>query len=76
MSVGLLVGLLLGLLLGLLVRNAQAILAYKPYADEIILIILTHMTDIDDTFKLTRCQGHKVKGQGHLSIYVKSLFQQ
>ena len=32
-------------------------------------MILTHMIDIDE--KLTQGQGHKVKGQGHIRIYVK-----
>ena len=30
--------------------------------------------DIDETLKLTQGQGHKVKGQGHICIYVKILF--
>ena len=39
-----------------------------------ILMILTHMDDIDEKLKLTKGQGHKVKGQGHIGIYVKKLF--
>ena len=34
-------------------------------------MILTYIIDIDETLKLTQGQGHKVKGQGHLGIYVK-----
>ena len=37
-------------------------------------MILTYIIDIDDTVKLTQGQGHKVKGQGHICIYVKFLF--
>ena len=36
------------------------------------MMILTHIIDIDETLKLTQGQGHKVKGQGHICIYVKS----
>ena len=36
-------------------------------------MILTHIIDIDETLKLTQGQGHKVKGQGHIGIYVKKL---
>ena len=35
----------------------------------------THMNDIDETLNLTQGQGHKVKGQGHIYIYVKFLFR-
>ena len=31
-----------------------------------------HKVDIDATLKLTQGQGHKVKGQGHILIYVKN----
>ena len=34
-------------------------------------MILTYIIDIDETFKLTQVQGHKVKGQGLKGIYVK-----
>ena len=34
-----------------------------------MMMILTYITDIDKIFKLTRGQGHKVKGQGHICIY-------
>ena len=30
-----------------------------------------YIIDIDKTLKLTQGQGHKVKGQGHIGIYVK-----
>ena len=40
-----------------------------------ILMILTYIIDIDETLKLTQGQGHKVKGQGHLGIYVKKYFE-
>ena len=39
--------------------------------DGLILVILTYVIDIDETLKLTYGQGHKVKGQGHIGIYVK-----
>ena len=32
-------------------------------------MILKHIIDIDETVKLTKGQGHKVKGQGHIYIY-------
>ena len=35
-------------------------------------MILTYIIDIDGTLKLTQCQGHKVKGQGHIAIYLKN----
>ena len=38
-------------------------------------MILTYIIDIDETVKLTQGQGHKVKGQGHICIYVKFFFQ-
>ena len=34
-------------------------------------MILTHMIDIDEKLKLNQGQGHKVKGQSHIRIYVK-----
>ena len=34
-------------------------------------MILTYIIDIDETVKLTQGQGHKVKGQGHICIYVR-----
>ena len=37
-------------------------------------MILGHMVNIDETLKLTRGQGHKVKGQGHICNYVNLLF--
>ena len=41
--------------------------------DEWILMILTHMIDIDETLKWTQGQGHKVKGQGQICNNVKKL---
>ena len=38
-------------------------------------MILGHMVNFDETLKLTRGQGHKVKGQGHIYIYEKILFR-
>ena len=38
-------------------------------------MILTYIIDINETIELTQGQGHKVKGQGHIRIYVKLLFQ-
>ena len=32
-------------------------------------MILEQIIDIDKTVKLTKGQGHKVKGQGHVCIY-------
>ena len=29
----------------------------------------------DETLKLSQVKGHKVKGQGHMCIYVKILFR-
>ena len=37
--------------------------------------VLLHMIDIDETLNLTQGQGHKVKGQGHITIYVKIFFR-
>ena len=37
-------------------------------------MILTYIIDIDNMLKLTQGQGHKVKGQGHIDIYVKKYF--
>ena len=36
-------------------------------------MILTHMIDIDETLKLTQGQGHKVKGEGHIGIYMEKI---
>jgi len=38
-------------------------------------MILAYIIDIDETIKLTQGKGHKVKGQGHICIYVKFLFR-
>ena len=48
---------------------------YKSWTDDSILIILTYLIDIDETLKLTKVQGHKIKGQGHIRINVKLLFR-
>ena len=32
---------------------------------------LTYIIDVDEKLKLTQGQGRKVKGQGHIGIYVK-----
>ena len=37
-------------------------------------MIPTHMIGIDEMLKLTKGQGHKVKGQGQICNYVKKLF--
>ena len=34
-------------------------------------MILTYTIDIGETLKLTKGQGHKVKGQGYIGIYMK-----
>ena len=36
-----------------------------------MFMILTNFTIIDKMFELIFGQGHKVKGQGHIRIYVK-----
>ena len=33
-------------------------------------MILTYIIDIDETLKLTEGQGHKVKGQGHVYVFM------
>ena len=38
--------------------------------DDSTLMILGHMVNIDETLKLTRGQGHKVKGQGHIYVFM------
>ena len=37
-------------------------------------MILAHMIDINKILKLTLGQGHKVKGQGQICSFVKTLF--
>ena len=37
-------------------------------------LVLTYVIDIDEMLKLTQGQGHKVKGQGIISVYVKKQF--
>ena len=39
------------------------------------MMILTYIIDNDGMFMLTEGQGQKVKGQGHICIYVKFLFR-
>ena len=38
--------------------------------DDSTLMILGYMVYIDETLKLTRGQGHKVKGQGHIYVFM------
>ena len=38
-----------------------------------IFMILTHMIDTNKNIKLTQGQGHRVKGQGQIKSYVKTL---
>ena len=35
------------------------------------MMILTYIIDIDEMLKLTKGQGHKVKGQGHIYVLCK-----
>ena len=37
-------------------------------------MILTYIIDLNKMLKLTQGQGHKVKGQSHIGIYVKKYF--
>ena len=39
-----------------------------------ILMVFTHMIDVDVTFKLTQDQGHEVKGQGQIKLFGKKGF--
>ena len=39
-----------------------------------MLMILTYITNIGKIFELTLGQGHKVKGQGQICSFVKTLF--
>ena len=43
---------------------------YKSWMDWWILMMLTYIIDIDKTLKLPEGQGHKVKGQSHIHVYV------
>ena len=61
------------MLVGLSVPRTQVLFASKTSMDEWILMILTHMIDIDETLKCTRGQGNKVKGQGQICNNVKNL---
>ena len=38
-----------------------------------IFMILGHLVNIDQTLKLSKDQGHKVKGQGHIFVLCKIL---
>ena len=38
-----------------------------------MLMILTHMINIDEMFQMNKGQGHKVKGQGQICNNVKHL---
>ena len=38
-------------------------------------MILTYIIDIEENIKLTQGQGLKVKGQGHITSYVKLCFR-
>ena len=55
-------------------RTQHVLFACLSWTDGRILIILTYIIDIDETLKLTKGQGHKVKGQGQICIYVELLF--
>ena len=37
-------------------------------------MILTYIIDIDERLKMNQSQGHKVKGLGHIGIYVKIIW--
>ena len=52
----------------------RVIFAYKSQTDDWIFMIFTYNIDINETKKLTRGQGHKVKGQGQICSYTKTLF--
>ena len=38
------------------------------------MMILTYIIDIDEMLKLTKGQGHKVKGQGQMYNYIKNFY--
>ena len=38
-------------------------------------MMLTYIIIIDKTLKMTQGQGHKIRGQGHIDIYVKKYFR-
>ena len=42
--------------------------------NDCIVVKLMHRVDIDATLKVTKGQGHKVKGQGQIYSYMKKLF--
>ena len=47
---------------------------YISWTNDWILMMLIHITSIDKMLMLTKGQGHKVKGQGHIRNFVKNLF--
>ena len=49
-------------------------LGYKPQANHWIFIKLIQRIDNNATLKVTQGQGHKVKGQGQICYYAKTLF--
>ena len=48
-------------------------MGYKSGTDDWIKIKLMYRVDIDATFKVTQGQGHKVKGQGRICNYMKTI---
>ena len=38
--------------------------------DDSTMMILTYIIDIDNILKLIQGQGHKVKGQGHIYVFM------
>ncbi len=49
-------------------------LSYKSWTIDWIMVKLMHMIKMDATLKVTKGQGHKVKGQGQICNYPKQLF--
>ena len=43
---------------------------YKSLTDDSIMMILTYIINIDEMLKLTKDQGHKVKGEGHIYVFM------
>ena len=60
-------------LLGRLVCQHRVLMDYKSWTDEWILMILTHMINIDEKFQIDKGQGHKIEGQGQICNNVKNL---
>ena len=46
---------------------------YIPWTNDCILMMHIHMISIVEMLKLTKGQGHKVKGQGQICDFVKKL---